>query len=71
MFEISAKEIRKQSLLPYLENHYTQLNKKQIYDITTAYIYASYMHNGNKHVDFTNDAIRKLENKGALKCIEK
>lgn len=57
--KIDAKEVRKKTLLNYLEENYEKLSKEQIYEITTEYIRTIYMRNGHLHVIATNEALEK------------
>lgn len=59
VFKIYPDQVRKESLIPYLENHYEELSKEQIYDLTLSYIKESYMRNGNTHVNITNEILKK------------
>jgi len=61
MFKVDPKQVRRESLLPYLKNHYEELTKKQIYEITTEYIKLSYLNNGNHHVNLTNEMLKKYD----------
>lgn len=58
-FKIYPDQIRKESLIPYLENHYKELSKQQLYEIMLDYIKESYMRNGNLHVNITNEILKK------------
>ena len=59
VFKIYLDQVRKESLIPYIENHYKDLSKKQLCEITLAYIKESYMRNGNLHVNITNEILKK------------
>ena len=57
---INAAELRKKTLLNYLEDNYNVLSKKQIYEIATEYIKSIYLRNGNLHVIATNEMLMNL-----------
>lgn len=59
VFKIYPDQVRKESLIPYLENHYEELSKQQLYEIMLSYIKESYMRNGNLHVNITNEILKK------------
>lgn len=65
--DINAKEVRKETLLTYLDNNYRVLSKEQIYKIAKEYIHAVYLRDGHLHVVATNQMLDVLEEKGVIK----
>lgn len=65
--DIDANEVRRETLLMYLDNNYKVLSKEQIYKIAREYIHAVYLQNGHLHVVATNQMLDVLEGKGVIK----
>lgn len=64
MYKINPQEIKKESLINWLQKNRTKLSKQQIYDISHKYMRAVYLRNGNLHVYATLDMLKEYEDRG-------
>jgi len=58
--KVNKEEVKQETLLPYLQEHYEKLSKKQIFEITTQYIRAVYLRNGMLHAEATLEMLENL-----------